>query len=186
MAKKTINMKLNTSSVRKAINYLRDYQKSVDVKVSRALEILLQHGYDVAIIHVGENEDFSGYIALEKTVTSAEGGPVGLLVMTDTPITVEWETKAGLRSVEVSPMLMEEFGSGQYAEVLQASAKSLGVGRGTFPGQTHAFQNIWFWRDEEGNLNSSKGVKPTHPMYNAAMQIYADYKSVFREVFAEG
>ena len=79
---------------------------------------------------------------------------------------------------------MAEFGSGHLAEVLFDIA---GVGQGTFPGQTHAFDDVWHWKewrdDHTGEWHHSKGFRPTHPMYQAEMDMIKEVVNIAKEVY---
>ena len=78
---------------------------------------------------------------------------------------------------DISPILMSEFGAGPYAHSGH---------RGTFPGQKHADQPQWFWRDQSGVLHSSEddyGMVSTQPMYRAFIEMKQRVEEVVRIVF---
>ena len=55
---------------------------------------------------------------------------------------------------------------------------------GTFPGQTHAYQDTWFYWDENTQeWKPTHGVKATMPMYNADMEIIKNVVKFAKEVF---
>lgn len=84
---------------------------------------------------------------------------------------VTWIGKGEIqREAEVNSILMAEFGSGQYA-----SPASM---RGTFPHQTHAFQNVWYWKSLDGKWEHSSGVKPQRPMRMAYLNMMKDYEQI--------
>ena len=62
-----------------------------------------------------------------------------------------------------------------------------GVGQGTFPGQTHAFEDSWWYKEWDengkGEWKRGRGVTPTHPMYHAKMKMYEQIYNVARKVF---
>lgn len=175
---KRIRVKLNTKSIQKAIDELTDYKNSLGQKNKLFVERLIDLGIQVA----QQNATGIGkYITFSKEV-DGNTHCVGYLIATDSKkIMSMWETKEGVRGAEVSPSLMAEFGSGKYAEVLFPID---GVGRGTFPGQTHAFENVWHWMDLDGKWHSSSGLKPTHPMYHADMEMITQIEQVAKEVFS--
>lgn len=80
-----------------------------------------------------------------------------------------------------------EFGSGvHYNPSGKPNPKSdeLGFGVGTFPGQTHAWQDTWFyWDDKAQEWKPSHGIKATMPMYSADMEIIQNVEKIVREVF---
>ena len=76
---------------------------------------------------------------------------------------------------------MTEFGSGWGAE---NPMKIPGVGQGTFPGQTHAFDKEgWYWLDENDNLNYSRGITAKMPMYKASIRIQEIAIKKAKEIF---
>ena len=89
-----------------------------------------------------------------------------------------WYTKGGAvkGEADISPLLMSEYGAGPYA--LQGH-------RGTFPDQTHAFQQEWFWYDASGTKHSSEEdyhIIATQPMYRAMVVMMQKAKKVAKEV----
>lgn len=95
-------------------------------------------------------------------------------------IVSEWQTLDGVKSAEVSPCLMIEFGSGLKAE---NPASVPGVGTGTFPGQTHAEQGTWSYMDLDGNWHTSSGVTPRMPIYYAGKELREKVLAIARDVF---
>ena len=72
---------------------------------------------------------------------------------------------------------MSEYGAGWYA---------LNGHRGTFPGQTHAFESEWFWYDVFGRKHSSEEdyhMIATQPMYKALIDMIQNVQAVAKEVF---
>ena len=63
----------------------------------------------------------------------------------------------------------------------------MGYGVGTFPGQTHAFQEEgWWFKDEETDKwIHSYGVQATMPMYNASIEMRQKVTEIAKEVFAD-
>ena len=93
-----------------------------------------------------------------------------------------WLQKDGsVKMAEVSPLLMEEFGSGQKAQ----NPKDVpGVGQGTFPPGGHGTEPGWYWKDLKGKWHYSTGFKPSQPMYKAWLEMYADVTKIAKEVFS--
>ena len=87
-----------------------------------------------------------------------------------------------MQTAEVNVLAMAEFGSGKLAKVLFDIG---GVGRGTFPGQTHAFDDEgWSWKEiGTDRWHHSVGVEPTHPMYNAYIHMLEQIDAIAQEVF---
>lgn len=176
-----ITVALNDKSIWKAIHELEDYRNSLAYKTETFVRELLKEGIRVAQENVG---GYGKYIQFYK---EGKGGirTVGYLIAEDKKITTTWDYKGEKRTATVSPLLMAEFGSGKLAEVLFAIS---GVGQGTFPGQTHAFDeggwNYKEWQDDhKGAWHHSVGSAPTHPMYKADMEMIQKVDEIAREVF---
>jgi hypothetical protein len=92
----------------------------------------------------------------------------------------EWQTKDGVRSAEISPALMLEFGSGLKAE---NPANIEGVGTGTFPGGTHGTEPGWWYMDLDGVWHHSSGVAPKMPMYYAGKELREKVLEIAKEIF---
>ena len=98
-------------------------------------------------------------------------GASSIIIPTSNSIFVEWATGSAV----VDPLLMAEFGSGQFA---------VEGHRGTFPNQKHAFDpNGWYWRDLSGELHHSRGITPTRPLYKAKEEMTQQIREVAERVF---
>ena len=176
---KTITIKLNQSSIQNAIKELKQYQNDLD----RKCEIFCQRLAELGIQTAKENTgNFGKYISFTYEVKDRTKGCKAVMVATNTGIIhSEWQTKEGVKSADVSPILMCEFGSGLKAE----NPKGIpGVGTGTFPGQTHAEDpNGWYWMDLDGEWHHSYGVTPKMPMYHASIEMILNIRKIAREVF---
>jgi len=174
-------MSLNTKSINDVIDELEKYKDSLQTKTELFVSRLLDEGIKVAQENAG---GYGKHISFSKEVN---GGTktVGFLIAKDTDkITVEWDYYGHKKTAELSPILMSEFGSATLAEVLFDVA---GVGQGTFPGQKHAHQKTWWYKewqdDNKGEWKQGHGVKPTHPMYKADMEMLQRAEEIAREVF---
>lgn len=180
MAKKIFKADaLSPSSIQKLQAELEEYKNSLTKKCETFVKRLAESGINVAKGNTGK---FGHYIAFSIKTEPKKDGCNGLLLATDTgKIVSKWQTSDGIKSADVSPLLMVEFGSGQKAE----NPKNIpGVGQGTFPDQSHAFDpNGWYWRDLDGNLHHSKGISPKAPMYKASMEMQNLIVKVAKEVF---
>lgn len=179
MGKHTITFGLSQSSIQDAIKELRSYQNSLEYKCSLLAQKLADRGINVARNNTG---NFGHHITFEKKVVPEKNGCTAIIVAKDiSKIKSQWKTTDGIKSAEVSPLLMVEFGSGFKAK----NPKNVqGVGQGTFPNQTHAFdEDGWYWVDLDGNLNHSYGIEPKMPMYNAFIEVQSDINDVVKEVF---
>lgn len=171
MAKKSFVIN-KISDFDKVAKELEKYEKELHKKLEKFIDYLMDKGIDVAKQNSQVLDDLGnihGLIMFSKKVDTKNDGCYGLVYAKDiSTVTSVWHNSTGLHTAEVSPLLMAEFGSGQFA----ISRGIDGVGRGTFPGQKHANKAGWYWQEEEGGeLHYSKGIQPTMPMYHASQEM---------------
>jgi hypothetical protein len=163
------------------IDYLNDYSASLEEKALEFCQRLADVGIAVAESNLGE---WQGYVLFHKKV---EGDKVVLIATDKSKVLKVWYTdknQVNERSYEVSPLLLAEFGSGWYAD---NKLDIDGVGQGTMPEQTHAFDpKGWFWYDEGGEKHHSIGERPTYPMYSAINGMIIEIQRKAKEVFGNG
>lgn len=177
---KTISFGLSVREVQNAIKELRQYQSDLNRKCEELCFRLCAEGMPIARAYIGES-GFGRYIRLSSEITPEKAGCKAIIIMEDTTkIKSEWQTKEGVKSAEVSPCLMLEFGSGLKAE---NPANIPGVGTGTFPGGKHGNEPGWYYMDLEGNWHYSTGVSPKMPMYYTGKELREKVVAVAREVF---
>jgi hypothetical protein len=125
---------------------------------------------------------YGKYITFTKQLENIENGCKAIMIATNTGIiTSEWRTKDGVKTADISPLLMVEFGSGRRAK---NPMNVPNVGTGTFPGQTHATDpSGWWWMDLDGEWHHSYGVTPKMPMYEASKAMFSDAERIAMEVF---
>lgn len=169
-------MTFDLDNLDELIDYLEEYKDSLDEKARLVSERLADVGITIARQNVGG--EYGSYLIFGKE----PDGDNCLFYATDSgDIHVSWDGNEGY---DVSPLLLCEFGSGQFAE--NPFPVSLPVGQGTMPNQTHAFDpNGWYWR-VNGELHHSIGVPPDAPMYNASLEMIDKVVEVAREVFHVG
>ena len=164
-------------SIDRLIKSLEDYKESLNDKAELYRHRLAEVGIKTAKENTGEYGNSISFY----TVDEEEG--ITILVGEGKLILKEWYTDKGLknkRSYEINPLLLAEFGSGFLAKVLYDIG---GVGQGTMPGQTHAFDpHGWYWYDESGK-HHSYGEAPTFPMHAASMAILYEADRIAKEVF---
>ena len=85
-------------------------------------------------------------------------------------------------------MLAIEFGAGIHynptPNPLVSSEFPYGVG--TFPGQTHAYQDMWwYWDEDNQEWRPTHGVKATMPMYKASEEMKNNILKIAKDVFRE-
>jgi len=126
------------NSITRAIKALEEYRDSLSNKCVEFTSRLM----DVGILTAKANEgQYAGMIRFEKKFDKSENGCDAVLIATDgQKITRAWYRNGEPFSVQISPLLMAEFGSGWLANVLDDVE---GVGQGTFEDgdykQKHAF-----------------------------------------------
>lgn len=158
---------------------LRYKEVELQQKIKLYVEELANEGIIVSKQNVG---GFGKYIMFSVQTEIQKDGCKALLLATETGvITSTWNRYGEIVSADVSPLLMAEFGSGSGAE---NPMNVQGVGQGTFPGQTHAFDKEgWYWQEEDGTWKYSKGITAKMPMYKASLRIQEIVISKAREVF---
>lgn len=179
MGNHKITMNLSEESVRSAIKELNQYKSDVLRKTQEYVYRLSEIGIQTSKSNVG---NFGRYIVFSKELEPNKYGCKGILLATQTgSIVSKWQTKDGVKTADVSPLLMAEFGSGYKA---QNPMNVPNVGQGTFPGQSNAFdKDGWYWIDMNGELQHSYGVTPSMPMYKAFLEMEINAIRIAREVF---
>lgn len=181
MAKKRFNVDiLSKSSIEQLQKDLKTYKLDLTIKCREFVERLANEGIQTARRSVS-NTEYGKFISFTKTFVSSPYGCQAIMLATNTGIIVsEWKTKDGVKTADVSPLLMAEFGSGPQA---QNPKNVIGVGRGTFPEQTHAFESGWYYMDLQDQWHYSTGVTPSMPMFNAIVEMESQIVLIAKEVF---
>jgi len=177
---KRIYVSLTTEgSIEKAIKALEEYKSDILEKTEVLVERLMDVGIESGIANSG---DYAGMIVFKKEIVPGSDGVEGLLIATDgQKIIREWKYRGGVKQAVVSPLLMAEFGSGWLAKVLDDVE---GVGQGTFPGQTHAFdKDGWWWETPDGEKHHSYGEAPTYPVHSALYAMMFEVDRIAKGVF---
>lgn len=179
MAKK-ISFSLSPSSIQAAIKEVKAYQSDLNRKCEELCRRLTGDGIAIAQAHIGSS-GFGKYIHLGSEITPQQAGCKAVFYMEDSSkIVSQWQTLEGVKSADISPGLMIEFGSGLKAE---NPANLPGVGTGTFPGGTHGGESSWSYMDLDGNWHMSTGTSPRMPMYYAGKELRDKVVAVAKEVF---
>ena len=176
---KRVYVSLSSSSINKAIEALEQYKRDIN----RKLQTLVTRLMDLGIGSANENSgEYAGMITFTKTIEPNDAGVEAVLIATDgQKIIREWKYQGGIKQAEVSPLLMAEFGSGWLAKVLDPIE---GVGQGTFPNQTHAFDIYgWWWTTPDGERHHSRGEAPTYPVHSALFTMMFEVERIAKEVF---
>lgn len=178
---KTIRFGLSAKEVRQTIKAVKAYQSDLSRKCEELCHRLTAEGISIAKSYIGSN-GFGKYIYLGSEITPQQAGCKAIFYMEDSSkIVRQWQTLEGVKSAEVSPSLMIEFGAGLKAE---NPANVPGVGTGTFPNGLHgADADGWYYMDLNGEWHHSTGVSPQMPMYFAGKELRDKVVAIARKAF---
>jgi histone H3/H4 len=171
---------LSPKSISQLQKALEQYKKSLIVKTERLCKALSDVGIEVINAKIGESP-LGKYISVETKAESIHNGFSMVLVATG-------EIKASGDYPPFNTLLAVEFGAGiHYNASENPKASELGFGVGTFPGQTHAFDENgwWFYDENKEQWIHSYGVKATMPMYSAVQEMCEKIEEIAREVFED-
>ncbi len=172
------------SSIQQAKKELEQYRDNLKNKSREFVKRLSVKGVVVARENSGV---FGSYLIFSQRTQRTVDGYRCVLYATETgKVTREWKSiddngNPIIKTVDISPLLMTEFGSGFKAE----NPKNVpDVGQGTFPDQKHAFdKNGWYYQTLDGVWHHSYGFEPTQPMLKAYNEMFNTIFETAREVF---
>lgn len=179
MSKKVFKSDLSVNGIEALKSQLLQYKDSLPIKCEKLVSRLLQSGVEVSQSKISESS-LGKYVTVTTNISADKMGCKGILL-----------AKGAVKEQEgyapFSILLAIEFGAGIHfnptPNPLISSEFPYGVG--TFPGQTHAYQDTWFYWDENTQeWKPTHGVKATMPMYNADMEIIKNVVKFAKEVFA--
>lgn len=172
-----IKMRLCESDIRKAIKEVDEYWKKLQTKTKIFCGRLADLGMTTASAKIGE-APLGKYVHLNVKYENRASSCKAVLFATGDVLNTEYG--------QVMPLMMIEFGAGvHYNPVANPKAGQFGMGVGTFPNQTHAFQDGgWYYMDAYGEWHHSYGVKATMPMYNADIEMILNLRKIAKEVFS--
>lgn len=180
---------LSPSSIENLKKDLMEYRdQELPDKMMRFVSRLADLGISVAKENTSVLDDLgnvSSLVSFTKQVDSDKYGAKAIMIMADKmPMIKSWLGAGGeVKTAEVSPSLMYEYGSGENAKD-ENEFKNPQGGRGTFPGQTHANDpEGWKWQDLDGTWHHSKGIAPTTPMHKATIAMSSQVINIAKEVF---
>lgn len=181
MSAKTFKSNLSVKGLNELKKQIRSYQQvTLKNNLEEFLNQLTDAGINVAYQNTG---DFKQFIGFTKQVDATKYNYkfTGILIGSNVATNISrWISYDGVTEKEVNSLMMAEYGSGQFA---------LAYHRGTFPDQTHAFEDSWWYATDIGadgrptNWHRSEGVKPTMPMYRAWYEMRMDIVTIARRVF---
>ena len=178
MANKVFKADLSVKGVEALKSQLLQYKYSLPIKCEKLVSRLLQSGVTVSQTKITESP-LGKYVTITTNISADKIGCKGILL-------AKGAVKEQDGYAPFSILLAIEFGAGVHfnptPNPLISSEFPYGVG--TFPGQTHAYQDTWFYWDENTQeWKPTHGVKATMPMYNADMEIIQNVVKFAKEVF---
>ena len=179
MAKKVFKSNLSVNGIEALKSQLLQYKDELSTKCEKLVSRLLQSGVVVSQAKISESP-LGKYVTVTTNISADEMGCKGILL-------AKGAVKEQDGYAPFSILLAIEFGAGVHfnptPNPLISSEFPYGVG--TFPGQTHAYQDMWFYWDENTQeWKPTHGVKATMPMYSADMEIIQNVVKFAKEVFA--
>ena len=177
MAKKVFKSDLSVNGIEAIKSQLLQYRNSLPIKCETLVSRLLQSGVAVSQAKISESP-LGKYVTVTTNISADNMGCKGILL-----------AKGAVKEQEgyapFSILLAIEFGAGiHYNPTPNPNADKFGLGVGTFPGQIHAFEDLWFYWDEDAQeWKPTHGVKATMPMYSADMDIIQNVVKIAKEVF---
>lgn len=177
MAKRVFKASLSVGSIRNLQKELEKYKDSLIYKCRLLAERLAEIGIDVAQSRVDESP-LGKYVTIRTEITEEQAGCKAMLIAVG-------ETKESEGYPPFNTLLAIEFGAGiHFNPIPNPNAGEFGLGVGTFPGQIHAFEDFWFyWDDDKQKWLPTHGVKATWPMYSASMEIQENIVKAAKKIF---
>ena len=178
MANKLFKSDLSVKGIEALKSQLLQYKDSLSIKCETLVSRLLQNGIEVSKSKISESP-LGKYVTVTTNISADKMGCKGILL-------AKGAVKEQDGYAPFSILLAIEFGAGVHfnptPNPLISSEFPYGVG--TFPGQTHAYQDMWFYWDENTQeWKPTHGIKATMPMYSADMEIIQNVVKFAKEVF---
>ena len=178
MAKKVFKSDLSVNGIESLKRQLFQYKDNLHIKCEKLVSRLLKSGVEVSQTKISESP-LGKYVTVTTNISADKMGCKGILL-----------AKGAVKEQEgydpFSILLAIEFGAGVHYNTTQNPliSSEFPYGVGTFPGQTHAYQDMWFYWDENTKeWKPTHGVKATMPMYSADMEIIQNVVKYAKEVF---
>ena len=179
MARRVFKTDLSQKGIAQLIKDLKNYRDVILPNKCRELvKRLAGIGIETAKVYIGQSP-LGHYVSIQTNIEPSKIGCKAIIIATG-------EVKTSDEHNDFNTLLAIEFGAGiHYNRYANPKADELGFGVGTFPGQIHAFEEGWFYWDEESQgWKYTHGVKATMPMYNASVEIIKNIQRVAKEVFS--
>ena len=177
MARKTIKIDLfDGKSLQQAIKQIEAYRDDLPRKCQEICRRLSEEGVRVADTAIN-SVPIGKTITLTTNINPSKMGCQAIMKMTGR------ETRTEDGRVFYTALAIE-FGAGiYYNSNSNPKSSEFGMGVGTFPGQTHAFQDGWYYLGNDGNWHYSHGVQASMPMYKASVTLRQKIDSIIKDVF---
>lgn len=147
---------MSCDSVDEAMSQIEEYEESIKSRLIELVASLTEHGIETA----------------RSWISKAQGD------CTDAYVDYTFNASGDIIKAEIylsgRDALFVEFGAGiHYNAGGSPHASQFGYGVGTYPGQTHAFDDHWYYTDKETGATRqlSYGTEGTYPMYHSATEI---------------
>ena len=171
-ARKTIEVEFSAEGMRYLEKEIRQYNHSIEKANKLFVHKLAEAGFEIATKQI-----------VKSFPSLDHDKPIGSLdIIMDDSGTVEG------CSLQFSSeqALFIEFGAGiRYNKgASHPLAGQFGYGVGTYPNQTHAFnEKGWSYEGEDGRWHHSYGTKATMPMYTAGVSMREQLITIAKEVY---
>ena len=178
MARKIIKVDIfNPKSIQNCIKQIESYRDDLPRKCQEICRRLCEIGQQTALVAINESPQGKA-VTLRMDIDPSKTGCKAMLIGTGKTITDD-------RGRIYNLLLGIEFGSGiRLNPTANPLASEFGMGVGTFPDQTHAFDpNGWYYLGDDGEWHHSYGVRATMPMYKAGVEIRRQILAIAKEVF---
>lgn len=172
---RTINVSLSSSSIKKAINSLKSYERELKKKTIMLVERLQEEGFVVAdaiVSNVSHSYDL---------------GTLDINTIKSNVSTKDNKITATL-SIEGEDVLFIEFGTGIKYSAFEHPliGDEFPYGPGTYPGKGHWDDpKGWWFKDDAGQKHHTYGNPALMPAYNAATTMEIRITTIAREVFSK-
>lgn len=178
MEKKVLKTDLSVKSIEALKKQLLHYRDDLPSKCEKLVSRLLQSGVEVANASIS-GSPLGKYVTLTTNISAEKMGCKGILL-------AKGQVKEQEGYAPFSILLAIEFGAGIHFNPTPNPliGTDFPYGVGTFPGQTHAYQDMWWYWDESNNeWRPTHGVKATMPMYKAGEKIEKEILKIAKDVF---
>lgn len=165
-----IKVGLSQREVNQAIKQVQAYKATLNIKCEQLVNRLSQEGLLVAKTVIEKHKHGTGETLNSLRIVTNSTGQIAKMSIV----------------VESSAILFLEFGAGitNNSGVKHPLADEKGYGVGTYPGQTHAFDDEgWWYMDDSGQWRHSFGIGADMPMYKASMAMRLRIARIAKEVF---